>query len=432
LGTPTYSSEERQLLRDTMARGCTDMEFALFIELAKRKRLSPFDGQIRPVKRWNSDLGREAMVIQVGIDGYRATASRTGELAGIDDAVFDSEGDAHPKWAKVTVYRWSHGEKIPYTATARYSEYVQTKNIKQGGQVVGKEPNAMWTRMPYLMLAKCAEALALRKAFPDELAGLYTDEEMGQADNGTHETHPEQGGGKKAPVAQPGRKSEAVIKEIAGRIETAKLGTGEKKTIWLQVDGHLLTVSEEFIGKDRFDALDRGKYLIAQAKQQKSANVGEFWIIQEIAECSTVHDAPAEEEERAAAEEEEEEGADAPEVDEVGATVYFKADEPPADAPTQADPKVIPDLFAKGAVTTASKVKAPDPAKAGTIGKNRAQRLHALITQNHKKTGFTEEELKKALAKLPRPLEHLSDLPTAMHDAFEAFATGADVSWREW
>ena len=76
----------------------------------------------------------------------------------------------------VTVYRYGRdNEKIAYSAKARYSEYVQTK--KDG------LPNHMWATKPYIMLGKCAEALALRKAFPDELSGMYADEEMGQADN---------------------------------------------------------------------------------------------------------------------------------------------------------------------------------------------------------------------------------------------------------
>ena len=58
---PSYSSEQIKLLADTIAKGCDENELRLFIEIAKLKRLDPFSGQIRPVKRWNSDLGRDAM-----------------------------------------------------------------------------------------------------------------------------------------------------------------------------------------------------------------------------------------------------------------------------------------------------------------------------------------------------------------------------------
>lgn len=95
---------------------------------------------------------------------------------------FDADGpvlktvylSAHPNKATVTVYRMVSGTRVPFTASARWKEYAQTD--KDGN------PVAMWKKMPYLMLAKVAEALALRKAFPNDLSGLYTNEEMAQAD----------------------------------------------------------------------------------------------------------------------------------------------------------------------------------------------------------------------------------------------------------
>ena len=128
------------------------------------------------------------MTIQTGIDGYRAIAERSGSLAGIDDATYDSEESEHPKKASVTVYRIINGIRCPFTATARWLEYAQIyekdeyiDNRKTGKKITVLGP--MWKKMPYLMLAKCAEALALRKAFPNDLTGLYTNEEMAQADN---------------------------------------------------------------------------------------------------------------------------------------------------------------------------------------------------------------------------------------------------------
>ncbi|MDE2104800.1 MAG: phage recombination protein Bet, partial [Patescibacteria group bacterium] len=155
-----------ELIKNTVAKGATDNELSLFLTVAKRSGLDPFTKQIHFVKR--GDTG----TIQTGIDGYRAIAEHTGTLAGIDDATFDSEENQYPKKASVTVYRLIGGQRVPFTASARWSEYAPIYN----GQL-GK----MWQKMPYLMLAKCAEALALRKAFPNDLSNLYTNEEMQQA-----------------------------------------------------------------------------------------------------------------------------------------------------------------------------------------------------------------------------------------------------------
>ena len=170
----TYSDEKIALIKQTVAVGATDLELQLFLYTAKRTGLDPLTRQIYAIKRWNSQAGKETMTIQTGIDGYRLIADRTNKLAGIADAVFDTEADAHPGKATVTVTKMIDGVKCEFTASARWSEYVQTK--KDGN------PTAMWVKMPYLMLGKCAEALALRKAFPADLSGVYTFEEMSQAD----------------------------------------------------------------------------------------------------------------------------------------------------------------------------------------------------------------------------------------------------------
>jgi phage recombination protein Bet len=134
---------------------------ALFLHQCKRTGLDPLARQIYCIKR-----GGKA-TIQTGIDGYRLIADRTGVYAGNDDPRFEGDEDGHPLKATVTVWKLVGGQRCGFTATARWSEY--------------KAEGPMWGRMPYLMLGKVAEALALRKAFPADLSGLYTDEEMDQA-----------------------------------------------------------------------------------------------------------------------------------------------------------------------------------------------------------------------------------------------------------
>ena len=168
------------LLARTIAKGASSEELALFDGICTKTGLDPFTRQIYLVARWDARERREVRAPQVSIDGMRLTAQRSGEYEGQTQAAWCGAdgvwrelwlGSGFPFAARVGVWRKQFRE--PLYATALWSEYCQT--TKDG------TPSNMWSRMPSLMLAKCAEALALRKAFPAELSGLYTAEEMSQA-----------------------------------------------------------------------------------------------------------------------------------------------------------------------------------------------------------------------------------------------------------
>lgn len=163
----TFNDDQVGLIKRTFAKDATNDELALFLHQCKRTGLDPLAKQIYFQKRNSSD-GPKVTII-TGIDGYRLVADRTKQYAGSDDPIFDNEDN--PRKATVTVYKIVGGIRCPFAATARWDQYYP-----------GDKLGFMWRKMPHLMLGKCAEALALRKAFPAELSGVYTKEEMEQAD----------------------------------------------------------------------------------------------------------------------------------------------------------------------------------------------------------------------------------------------------------
>jgi phage recombination protein Bet len=179
--------EQIQLIKDNIYKGASDNQLKLFIQQCNKTQLDPFTRQIYSIARWDSRSGREIRTTQVSIDGARLVAQRSGEYEGqLGPHWCDDDGQwvdvwlkpSYPRAAKIGV--WRKGFREPTWAVANWEAYAQTYT-KNGQTHIG----GMWKKMPALMLAKCAEMLALRKAFPQELSGLYSQEEMGQVDNST-------------------------------------------------------------------------------------------------------------------------------------------------------------------------------------------------------------------------------------------------------
>lgn len=206
-GRLEFSDEQRQMIRDMFANGATDQEFAVLMEIASARKLNPILKQIHFVKRWDPEKRREVWSAQTGIDGFRVIAERTGQYDGQDEPEFEQDAEGNLVCAKVRIYR--KGISRPFVGVARYREYVQTN--KEG------QPTRMWRTMPYNQLAKCAESAGFRKAFPEDLSGLYTAEEMAQADNPVTYDHETGEVYEEPPPRRPMKKAAAAKAADSGR-----------------------------------------------------------------------------------------------------------------------------------------------------------------------------------------------------------------------
>lgn len=156
-----WTADQMKLITDVVAKGATPDELKLFLYRCQNMGLDPLKpGQIYFIKYGNSPG-----TIVVGIEGFRARAAQTGKLSGIKrGALRNDKGTLIGAFAEVFRADW----KEPAREEVPLSEY----NTGRGN----------WQKMPETMIKKVAEAAALRMAFPDDLGGVYTKEEMDQAE----------------------------------------------------------------------------------------------------------------------------------------------------------------------------------------------------------------------------------------------------------
>lgn len=159
-----FSDDQVDLIKRQIAKDATNDELKLFLYQCQRTGLDPMTRQIYFMKRSGK------MTIQTSIDGFRVIAERSGDYAGQDEPEFLYKNDKLD-CAKVKVYRFRGEQRyLASVGVAYWTEYFP-----------GEAQGFMWKKMPHTMLSKVAEALALRKAYPQDLSGLYTNDEMQQA-----------------------------------------------------------------------------------------------------------------------------------------------------------------------------------------------------------------------------------------------------------
>lgn len=218
------SGKHLELIRRTVAKDCDrnskgiDLklgEFDLFIENCRALKLNPLRRQIYAFVFNKDDPAKRQLTIVTSIGGYRSIAERTGNYrpgpttCHIDESLKDHDGNpAGIEYAEATVYKFSHGDWHAVTERAYWSEFAPVKEVPAGGwqwvdtgekypeghAKAGKPINRKvpvgsmllklderkenWRRMPRVMIEKCAEAKALRRAWPDDFAGVYVEDEM--------------------------------------------------------------------------------------------------------------------------------------------------------------------------------------------------------------------------------------------------------------
>lgn len=189
LVTAEQAEAIRTALKTSLYPGATDESVDMVLAYCKAGGLDPMTKPVHVVPMWvpekkqgNRVISPAGMrdVIMPGIELYRTKAHRTGEYAGQDEATFGPTIEEvlggisvrYPEWCSVAVYRLVNGNPVRYSAKAYWLESYATQKRDSDA------PNAMWKKRPFGQLEKCAEALALRKAFPEAVGAQPTAEEM--------------------------------------------------------------------------------------------------------------------------------------------------------------------------------------------------------------------------------------------------------------
>jgi phage recombination protein Bet len=180
---PALQMPENELidvLRNSLYPGAKPESIKLVLGYCRARGLDPMKKPVHVVPMYNREAGGVIDVVMPGVNSYRTDAARTGEYVGKSEPEYGPDTTkslggvetTFPLWCKIVVKRLIHGKECEFVAKEYWLENYATK--KRDTQA----PNDMWFRRPYGQLAKCAEAQALRMAFPEETGGTNTNDEM--------------------------------------------------------------------------------------------------------------------------------------------------------------------------------------------------------------------------------------------------------------
>lgn len=197
-GVVAFSDKDMALIRRTVAKDCNDDEFNLFAHMCKHLELDPLRRQIYAFVFSKDKPDKRNMSIVIAIDGFRSIADRTGNYRPDENEPkleFDGalKGPTNPHGivkATVRVWKYSHGEWHPITGIAYWEEFAPVKEIwayDEGAnkrQPTGRyelDSSGQWVKMGRHQIAKCAEAQAIRRGWPDNFANVYEHAEVDRA-----------------------------------------------------------------------------------------------------------------------------------------------------------------------------------------------------------------------------------------------------------
>lgn len=183
LVTAEQAEAIRTALKSSLYPGASDASVDMVLSYCRAAGLDPMQKPVHIVPMWDSKARETRDVVMPGIGLYRTNAARTGEFAGMSEPEFGpivtervgNRDATFPEWCRVTVSR-----RLPSGHVAQFTavEYWIENYAIKGGKEQDQSPNAMWTKRPRGQLAKCAQAQALRMAFPEATGSMPTAEEM--------------------------------------------------------------------------------------------------------------------------------------------------------------------------------------------------------------------------------------------------------------
>ena len=291
---PAFTTAQIAALRQVGVSGASEDDLQVFFHQCQRTGLDPFARQIYMIGRnqWNSATRQNEIrqTIQTGIDGFRLIARRASDAArepfGYEDTLWcGPDGRWVDVWlspdapaaAKVTVLR--NGQRFP--AVALFGEYAGL--TKEG------KPTKMWAEKGALMLAKCAEALALRKAFPQDLSGLYTADEMARADSREPVAEVQQR--PDIPAASTSLaealgavpvmlRTQAQARQLGGLLKELSMDNpAEALAFMAGIIGHPLAATKDLTADECADVLGKLREMAAEAERLAAADVVDAEVV---------------------------------------------------------------------------------------------------------------------------------------------------------